>query len=247
MSQRRPSSPAADRAPATARQHGLRRAFGVQPPGAGPPSASSVDISLSSGSKLYRCAAPAFASLGIDVGAERSGRDQHGHLRRISRVAFVAVEAGVVARGAVSASARRAASCEPFAGSAASSPVSVTSALGVQTAVGRMRFSVSVPVLSVQITSVVPSVSTALSRLTSAPRRASARDGDREREGDDRQQTLGHVAGQQPHGEHDAVVQRQPGTEDRQRARTPPPSPSRPRRSAMPPGAPVARAGWALP
>ena len=36
-----------------------------------------------------------------------------------------------------------------------------------------MRFSVSVPVLSVQITSVEPSVSTALRRLTSAPRRAS--------------------------------------------------------------------------
>ena len=38
-----------------------------------------------------------------------------------------------------------------------------------------MRFSVRVPVLSVQITSVEPSVSTALRRLTSAPRRASAR------------------------------------------------------------------------
>ena len=38
-----------------------------------------------------------------------------------------------------------------------------------------MRFSVSVPVLSVQITSVEPSVSTALRRLTSAPRRASSR------------------------------------------------------------------------
>ena len=37
----------------------------------------------------------------------------------------------------------------------------------------RIRFSVSVPVLSVQITVVEPSVSTALRRLTSAPRRAS--------------------------------------------------------------------------
>ena len=44
----------------------------------------------------------------------------------------------------------------------------------VQTAFGCIRFSVRVPVLSVQITSVEPSVSTALRRLTSAPRRASA-------------------------------------------------------------------------
>ncbi len=46
---------------------------------------------------------------------------------------------------------------------------------GVQTATGRIRFSVSVPVLSVQITSVDPSVSTALRRLTTAPCLASAR------------------------------------------------------------------------
>ncbi len=39
----------------------------------------------------------------------------------------------------------------------------------------RIRFSVSVPVLSVQITSVDPSVSTALRRLTNAPWRASSR------------------------------------------------------------------------
>ncbi len=39
----------------------------------------------------------------------------------------------------------------------------------------RIRFSVSVPVLSVQMTLVDPSVSTALSRLTSAPRRARTR------------------------------------------------------------------------
>ena len=39
----------------------------------------------------------------------------------------------------------------------------------------RIRFSVSVPVLSVQITVVAPSVSTALSRLTRAPPRASRR------------------------------------------------------------------------
>jgi hypothetical protein len=45
----------------------------------------------------------------------------------------------------------------------------------VQTVVTRMRFSVSVPVLSVQMTVVEPSVSTALRRLTTAPRRARSR------------------------------------------------------------------------
>ena len=46
---------------------------------------------------------------------------------------------------------------------------------GVQTVVTRIRFSVSVPVLSVQITAVEPRVSTADSRLTRAPRRAISR------------------------------------------------------------------------
>ena len=45
----------------------------------------------------------------------------------------------------------------------------------VQIAVTCIRFSVSVPVLSVQITFVEPSVSTALRRLTTAPRRTSSR------------------------------------------------------------------------
>ena len=49
-----------------------------------------------------------------------------------------------------------------------------TSPASVQIRVARIRFSVSVPVLSVQITAAAPSVSTALSRFTSAPRRASA-------------------------------------------------------------------------
>ena len=46
---------------------------------------------------------------------------------------------------------------------------------GVQTVVTRIRFCVSVPVLSVQITEVDPSVSTADSRLTRAPRWAISR------------------------------------------------------------------------
>ena len=46
---------------------------------------------------------------------------------------------------------------------------------GVHMVVTRIRFSVRVPVLSVQITEVDPRVSTALSRLTRAPRRAISR------------------------------------------------------------------------
>ena len=51
----------------------------------------------------------------------------------------------------------------------------LTSPSGVHTVVTRIRFSVRVPVLSVQITEVDPRVSTALSRLTRAPRRAISR------------------------------------------------------------------------
>ena len=52
------------------------------------------------------------------------------------------------------------------------SPSRSTSPSGVQIRIARIRFSVSVPVLSVQITVVEPSVSTALRRLTRAPCRA---------------------------------------------------------------------------
>jgi len=50
-----------------------------------------------------------------------------------------------------------------------------SSAPSSQRRVARIRFSVSVPVLSAQITVTEPSVSTADSRLTTAPRRASWR------------------------------------------------------------------------
>src|SRR5271156_1676991 len=46
---------------------------------------------------------------------------------------------------------------------------------GTHAATGIIRFSVNVPVLSVQITSVEPNVSTAERRLTSAPRPANCR------------------------------------------------------------------------
>jgi len=55
------------------------------------------------------------------------------------------------------------------------SPVKSTLPAEVHNALGLMWFSVNVPVLSVQITSVEPSVSTAERRLTTAPRRARSR------------------------------------------------------------------------
>ena len=58
----------------------------------------------------------------------------------------------------------------------ASAPFSrSTSPPGSQTVVTRILFSVSVPVLSVQITVVDPNVSSAERRLTTAPRRARSR------------------------------------------------------------------------
>ncbi len=72
------------------------------------------------------------------------------------------------------AAARRAS--RPSAGVSSSAPAGrATSPAADQAATGRIRFSVSVPVLSVQITVAAPSVSTADSRFTSAPRRLSAR------------------------------------------------------------------------
>ena len=73
----------------------------------------------------------------------------------------------------------------------------------------RIRFSVSVPVLSVQITVVEPSVSTALSRLTSAPLAGQRADADGERERDRRQQPLGDVGDEQADREDERLGERQ--------------------------------------
>ena len=89
-------------------------------------------------------------------------------------------------------------------------------------AVTRMRFSVSVPVLSVQITVVEPSVSTADRRLTSARRRASLAHADRERERDRRQQPLRHVRDEQTDREDHARRDRQARDEPSRSARTHP-------------------------
>jgi hypothetical protein len=72
-----------------------------------------------------------------------------------------------------------------------------------------MRFSVSVPVLSVQMKVVEPSVSTASSRRTSAPRRAIAR-ADRQRECHCRQEALGNERDGDAYGEEKAFCRGQP-------------------------------------
>ena len=99
----------------------------------------------------------------------------------------------------------------------------------------RIRFSVSVPVLSVQITVVAPSVSTALSRLTSAPRARQPPHADRERERDRRQQPLGHVGDEQADREDQRVAERQPGDEHPERDERDPDDDRDQRRSATPP------------
>ena len=117
--------------------------------------------------------------------AARLARPRRGRARRCCRRRRVRRAAR--APGRLATAPMRSVAC-----SRSSSPAAV------QTRTARIRFSVSVPVLSVQMTVVEPSVSTALSRLTSAPRRASGGDADRERERDRRQQPLGDVRDDQP-------------------------------------------------
>ena len=86
---------------------------------------------------------------------------------------------------------------------------------GVHTATGRILFSVRVPVLSVQITSVQPSVSTALSRLTSARGGPGRRPPTASASVITGQQALRDVAGEQPDREHDAAVRGEAGPPSR--------------------------------
>ncbi len=106
------------------------------------------------------------------------------------------------------ATRRSRASARPAAGrSAGRRPAGSPS--GVQSAAARIRFSVSVPVLSVQMTVVEPSVSTALSRLTTAPRARQRAHTDGERERDRRQQPLRDVGDEQADREPERVGERQ--------------------------------------
>ena len=240
------ASPSADERGGAARQHRLGRSLGVQPIAAFA-AASSVDISLRCGSKLYWWTRRALAAGGVDARRRAPGRGAAARPRSGRRCCCPSGLAG-------ERCCRRRSRPRPSAASDASGcggrPLAVELASrppSVQAATGLMRFSVSVPVLSVQITSVEPSVSTALRRLTSAPRRASAADGDGQRERDHGQQALGDVAGQQPDGEHDAVLATTGPRRRSRQERTRPPSRRDRRRSARRPFAPVARAGWAPP
>ena len=80
-----------------------------------------------------------------------------------------------------------------------------------------IRFSVRVPVLSVQMTVVEPSVSTARGRLTSARRGRGRATPDRQGQGDRRQQALGDVGDEQADGEHRGVASEQPGDQHAER------------------------------
>ena len=135
-----------------------------------PSRSSTVDISFSPGSK-WNCARRSRSRRSaLRVGAEPRGGDEHRHLGRVARSASCPSAATALLQAAIAPTRR------PGASPVAARPLRRGPASGpVHTAVTRMRFSVSVPVLSVQITSVEPSVSTALRRLTTAPRRASPR------------------------------------------------------------------------
>ncbi len=134
-----------------------------------PSPASSVLISLQCASKLYSWrrdrsrrsawtsppSARAACSTAISVGSP-DGFSSWSR-RALLQLAAVSIRALSGACGSVSG---------------APSASSLISPAQVQIATGCIRFSVSVPVLSVQITSVLPSVSTELIRFTTAPRRA---------------------------------------------------------------------------
>ena len=162
--------------------------------------ASMVDHQLSRGSKRNSCAP-----------VSRRGRR---HVDPGLSAATRAGQLGGVAAGRPAAPAgrrcctrprpRRAAqagpgaspTCQRLAGSDDRAARWRASPVGGPDVVTCIRFSVRVPVLSVQITVVEPRVSTADSRLTSAPRRASSPDADGQRERDGGQQPFGHVGDQ---------------------------------------------------
>ena len=200
-----------------AREHLLGRALRVHDRSAG--RSSTVDISRSSGSKWNIAARRSLARAGSTSAPSRSGGGEQRDLGRVPGARLADRVGGIVdaARRCCRRRAprRRAASAARSAASGGGAAEPRARPAGVQTRTARMRFSVRVPVLSVQITLVEPSVSTALSRLTSAPRRASSRTADRERERDRRQQPLGDVGDDQADREADRVGPGQPGQRGR--------------------------------
>jgi hypothetical protein len=126
-------------------------------------------------------AAGPLAPVGVDIAAERPRGMQHRDLSRVTRGLVPSSRRALLKAVAVLISALNGA----CAGSGGGLPAaaSLISPAQVQTTTGCIRFSVSVPVLSAQITSVEPSVSTELKRFTTARRRAKQRHRHRERQG----------------------------------------------------------------
>ena len=186
---RRPSL--AERWRCSARAATSRCALDVQPPGRRR-DRSSVVMSLRRGRSGN---ARRGARAGLGRRCPRRGRARHaaGRSRSGRRIALPAVErdARCCSRRRPRASAARGAVGRPSRRPPSGDELARRRPRARSTS---MRFSVSVPVLSVQMTSVAPRVSTALRRFTSAPRARQATDADRQRERDRRQQTLRHVA-----------------------------------------------------
>ena len=110
----------------------------------------------SAGSKWNRLPAPRRAPLGRDVGAQAAGGERAGRSRSGRRCARRRPrQLGVGARAAASSSAERALAEARRAGSVGLLEVDVAAPARIRS-VTRIRFSVSVPVLSVQITVVEP-------------------------------------------------------------------------------------------
>ncbi len=196
------------------RQHGLGRALGVQPVEAvaGVERAHQLAVRV----EVVFVAAGPFTPVGLNIAAQRPCGLQYRDLGRVARRVLLVVQARVAAaRRGLDQSAqrrlRRSGLGAPLRRRALISPAQV------QTATGCIRFSVSVPVLSVQITSVLPSVSTELIRLTTAPRRARSVTATASDRVIDWKQPLGNHACQEPHRKRDGASRRQSRHEDRQR------------------------------
>ena len=137
-----------------------------------PPRSSTVDISRSEGSKWKSARRSRSRSAASTSDAEPYRGLQDRHLGRVAdELAVPIVELGVVAGDHAGGELSQPA-VSPFGRASPGSPFSrLSEPGGVQIVVALIRFSVRVPVLSVQMTLVEPRVSTALSLLTTAPRR----------------------------------------------------------------------------
>ena len=147
-----------------------------------------------------------------DVGAEVSRSDQQSHLGRIPAGLPVITEAGVVAV-ADRLRKRPQRGGRPWSGAGGTPCSRSTASPPLQIRVTRIRFSVRVPVLSVQITSVEPKRLDRAETLDHGPLANEAAHADRQGQRDHRQQALRHVAHDQPDREDDGVADRQPGAE----------------------------------